>query len=901
MMNQSRNTDFEVIDAKKVLTYVNSVPTAASLVIVKDPAGVVTTTGWTATYGTKGAPDAKKATSGRTSGTEPPGTKYYFDTTVMVTYQALNQTKEIPVRVYYDYGHSINILGRDADRVLTLSYLSGGIHLSWDYAWRNSLVYSHYSGPRLDIQDGQGAAYYFVVDRYWNPQAPLNTIRGGTRRNVKPSDRRDSIDLTTIGANHGDVLRVRHAQPNGYDSGNTKRNFVENYQNSVAENRTASGDMLWELTANGYRTLDIHTLRVEQQNILLGMTNEALDANCKKYLDTSQHQHITIVRFSAYPDTSKAGMTTGKIIVEEKLQTGNRKITWEYLVPFQVVDVKSQFLKYGSTRYAPVSEYGAVFLNGRDSTMPLYVRQVEEDHPVLDFNTENVLDYAGRAEKLVRLQDKTGLPFEQLDWLIVNGSDAVSRDHGPVVLNTAVLYVLAEYIRLSKRYDISPDVFVTFIGKTNPYAKAGQKSLYETMYSSTDGAYTIPLDAQTMIQFPIEKQGQNEKICCGAYGITGDEFRRIGDYLQENVETLPFNTYTSAQMYRLVKIPQMVGLRFMEGEMLLKLMAGGQDTLLRTIASGGNVETLAIIRKMEIVVDWMNRHDLTVFELNALITDQYNTTATSDIYNFLYTVYHTASQPVDAGVDVPKEQIITAFAQSYHVKANVMTQIVQWLSITNKQYGLKDFWLHLTTFFGTNRENASLDALEKYPALLQYCQQLSQYVLISKWAGLSELDLLFITEEPNRLFEGNQNVPAPSLGLLLLLSRLVEWQKRTKVGTDEAMRYFEQANQADMSADLAATTVAHIEGWNAEQTKVNQRYLFGEQGFATNFEQLYTLETWIRLGSQLHVSSKTISDLMIMSGSNETATDRQLIKNVANNLMAAARDIVKKGEQENDK
>jgi hypothetical protein len=588
---------------------------------------------------------------------------------------------------------------------------------------------------------------------------------------------------------------------------------------------------------------------------------------------------------------------TNTYIIETEHQMGKGK----YLVEANGKDVtmkekklESVFLKYGSLQYATVLEYGAVFLNGRKAVTPLWVSQTDpKNKPVLNFMSNNVVESAGRVEKLVRLRNKTGLTFEQLDWLIVNGSDAVLEHEGDVLIDTPVLKTLAEFVRLNKRYGISSDVYATFIGQTNPYAKAGKKSFYEETYTSTDGAYTIPLDDSVSLQFPVDKQGKNETVCSGAYGVTGDELLRIGGYIQSNEDgassTAPFNTYTSARMYRLAKIPQMMGLTFAEGEMLLKLMAGGKDTLLRAIGSKEDIKTLDIIRDMEILVDWMNAHNLNTFELVAMITDQYNTTATSDIYNFLHTVYHAASAPTNSSTDIPREQIIQSFAQGFNLKVNMMTQVEAWLLATKSSYKLDDFWNDVTAFFEQEHGDNPVTDLEAYPELLKYCQKLSQYVLITKWAGLSELDVTLMIKKPERFIDGQVEVPAPSLYLLLMLSRLIEWQGRTKVGTDEAMRYFDQVNEKEIDANKVATLLAKIEGWDEEYIKNQQAYLFGTGGFAKNFEQLYTLETWVRLGLQLKISSKTLSDLMKMSEDTVEATDIPLNKKVAEDLMATAR------------
>jgi hypothetical protein len=365
---------------------------------------------------------------------------------------------------------------------------------------------------------------------------------------------------------------------------------------------------------------------------------------------------------------------------------------------------------------------------------------------------------------------------------------------------------------------------------------------------------------------------------------------RIGRYVEKDADEMPFTTHTSARMYRLTKIPQMMGLSFAEGEMLLTLMAGGVDTLLRLIGSEESLQILALIKDMEILIDWMDSHDLTVFELNAMITDQYSTTATEEIYNFLQTVHHAAASTlVVSEADIPRDQIIRVFATSFHMRANVMSQVVRWLSETNTQAQLDDFWDLLTEFFEEDHQDDPLRELENYTKLVQYCNQLSQYALIANWAGLNELDIQFMIDHPDRFIEGSQAVQPPSLHVLLTLSRLVEWQRRVIVGTDEAMRYFGQVHEPYMNTEKATALLAHIHGWNETDVKGNQIHLFGDEGFATNFEQLYTLETWMRIGAQLNVSSKTLNDLLIMSESDAVAIDRDLVRDVANNLMAAAR------------
>lgn len=556
-------------------------------------------------------------------------------------------------------------------------------------------------------------------------------------------------------------------------------------------------------------------------------------------------------------------------------------------------EYKSRFLKFGSAANVPVSTYGAVFLTGTEET-PLWVKQYDSagneiETPVLNFTADNIVPLAGRVEKLVRLAHNTGLSFEQLDWLITNASKTVIEHGRKIILDRPVLGALAEFTRLNKCYGITSDMFATFIGEINTYAEAGKQSFYQATFSNIDGT-TIPLGES--LQFAIDKQGLYESICCGAMGVTADEFSRIGAYcFGDTTQQISADETSLAQLYRLGKIPQMFGLSFGEAELLWKTMASGEDTLLRTIGTNPrSLQTLDIIRCTEVLLQWMDTHQLDVTSLQAMVTNQYSGTATPELYNFLAKVYQSTISVarisrVNDQHNLPVEKIYRTLATEFNLKANVMAQIVNWIDKTNPEFTSKDFWDKLHWYFSTDHEDV-LTTLEEQPDLLKWCQQISQYVLIVRWCGLNEQELTMMIEHPEQLLNGYNSVPKPSIYLLLVLSRLKEWEQRIQISSDEALRYFAQVNSKNVNSNAAIKLLAHIHGWNEGDTASMNNYLLGEDAYPKNFEQLFTLESWVNLGKQLNVGSRTLGELVELIVEDETAENTNLITSVAQSLMA---------------
>lgn len=549
----------------------------------------------------------------------------------------------------------------------------------------------------------------------------------------------------------------------------------------------------------------------------------------------------------------------------------------------------SRFIKLGSSQNSPVTEYGAKFLNSKE-LFPLWVNSEQRR---LNFTASNVVNLGSKVEKLIRLSNSTGLSFEQLDWLIVNASDAMLEHGKEVILDSSVLTAIAEFIRLKDKYHITLDKYVTFFGKANLHAEVGKNSFYKSTFSIVDNSETIPLGST--IRFATSEQGLYESICCGALNVTADEFLRIGAYcFGNNVTTVTVNEETIARLYRLGKIPNMLGLTFTEAEKIWNIMAGGQDTFLRQIGEQSrDLRVLDIIRKTEILLNWMEDHHLDVFTLQAMLTDKFSGTATPELYNFLFKAYESSKGIQSKSSYYNKEvkyikNLYRVLSTDFNLKTNVMIQVINWLEKTNTEFTFKKYWEKIERFFSIEHEEP-LVALEQEENLVIWSQLISQYVLIAQWGGLNEQDLLLIVDNPEQLINGQNEVPKPSLYLLKILSRLKEWQQRVNVSADEAMRYLAQSNNKDMTIEKSIRLLSKIHGWNETFTASMIEYLYRNTRFPKNFEQVFTLERWVNIGEQLKIGSRTLGDLVTMAEENAVAENSNLIVSVAQNLMASVK------------
>ncbi|QHM72686.1 Tc toxin subunit A [Mixta intestinalis] len=555
------------------------------------------------------------------------------------------------------------------------------------------------------------------------------------------------------------------------------------------------------------------------------------------------------------------------------------------------------FYKYGNTSREDVWKYGAAYLNSGldDITQPderlLWIQPEVRDTSgnittpaALNFTDDTLVSLAGNAEKLIRLRNTTGLSFEMLDWVIVSASKAAGYD-SPIP-NSVVLRALAACVDLQERYGITPNTFVSFIGPVNPYARAQEKSFYESLFTLADQTGCIPLGGNVKCNGDA---GSYESACFKALGVTSDEFVRIGRYCFGNVDRFKMSELTAGQIYRFGAIPRMLGLTFAEAECLWQLMAGGSDALLVALGRDTGFAAIDLIRRTEQVLSWMADNNLNLIQVQAMVSTVYNGTATAEMFTFLQNVYHSVKGSLSADGemdDALHQKVCRALAGGFNLKANIMAQVTKWLDKTDASFTLDRYWANIKAFFG-NAQNTTVEDLQKDTAgLVDATQRLSQLVLVARWLNLSEQDLMLLTDTPKQLDGSLPGTPQPDLPLLLLLTRFKRWQSQVTTSVDEALRLLPVLADGTAKAADVAEKIAVLHNLTADSVLRMNTLRFGNGKFPHSFAQLYSLLTWLRTGQMLNVGSAALHDLLTMAQSRVEAEDNVLIARVADTLTA---------------
>ena len=251
----------------------------------------------------------------------------------------LGEKYTINVPVTYEFGNSINLLGRSDDRVATFSL---------DKAGKNIVATYNYDGGKTQIHRDFSDTYYSFT-HFWQKtiaSGALNTQTPNYVFSAKGTDLLNMLDQfgknRVHGVSPGDVIKIEHAESGGR---------LQNYVNNVSDGNSPAKEMVYEVTTKGFKALALNHLKPVGSVILQGTSKTELDKNLSTYLPVSGD--VKIVGFKTYPDVSKRGSTTGVITVKEILSNG-KSVTWNYTVKFYVqrkfdsVTPKNQILKYGN-------------------------------------------------------------------------------------------------------------------------------------------------------------------------------------------------------------------------------------------------------------------------------------------------------------------------------------------------------------------------------------------------------------------------------------------------------------------------------------------------------------------------------------------------------------------------
>ncbi|HAM1880366.1 TPA: hypothetical protein H9505_002814, partial [Listeria monocytogenes] len=252
---------------------------------------------------------------------------------------AITTTIDVPVSVVW--GNSIRLNGAYSSAVSTLSLVQGtdGTYMIKGVLGRNNDGSTSQSMVNPSFKDRYiGIDYLNVNGQIQNGSNMTSYYHTEIMGTDYLTDAWENVESSKE-VNLGDVVKVEHQEFMSYPS------LVLLYTNNVESQPNKDKKMVnntgyFEITENGFKQLNFNQLKNGKKfKIYMSDTKETLETKLKnnEFLTNEGYSSIEIVEFSTLPDNSKAGDTTGKIKVKEKLSNGEY-VYYEYEVNFEVED-----------------------------------------------------------------------------------------------------------------------------------------------------------------------------------------------------------------------------------------------------------------------------------------------------------------------------------------------------------------------------------------------------------------------------------------------------------------------------------------------------------------------------------------------------------------------------------
>ncbi|NVS14544.1 bacterial Ig-like domain-containing protein [Listeria monocytogenes] len=252
---------------------------------------------------------------------------------------AITTTIDVPVSVVW--GNSIRLKGAYSSAVSTLSLVQGtdGTYMIKGVLGRNNDGSTSQSMVNPSFKDRYiGIDYLNVNGQIQNGSNMTSYYHTEIMGTDYLTDAWENVESSKE-VNLGDVVKLEHQEFMSYPS------LVLLYTNNVESQPNKDKKMVnntgyFEITENGFKQLNFNQLKNGKKfKIYMSDTKETLETKLKnnEFLTNEGYSSIEIVEFSTLPDNSKAGDTTGKIKVKEKLSNGEY-VYYEYEVNFEVED-----------------------------------------------------------------------------------------------------------------------------------------------------------------------------------------------------------------------------------------------------------------------------------------------------------------------------------------------------------------------------------------------------------------------------------------------------------------------------------------------------------------------------------------------------------------------------------
>ncbi|QZP35157.1 Tc toxin subunit A [Pseudomonas sp. DR48] len=215
--------------------------------------------------------------------------------------------------------------------------------------------------------------------------------------------------------------------------------------------------------------------------------------------------------------------------------------------------------------------------------------------------------------RMVRLQRWTGIPFAELDTLIVNAMR--SEGTTSLLLNTNTVRVLGVYRYLNQRRGIAPEEFASLLHDMPTSACGDRAPLFDQVFHRTQLLLSPLVQNKEQDIDIVGATSQQTLNYLGAglgLPVTQDSLLLFAEQTREHLTSLKHDLPTVSSLYRQARIARMFGLSAVESKGLAQILGGNR--FCKLLVSGAlrkpdesKADILDVLMAMDWAVDWLKR------------------------------------------------------------------------------------------------------------------------------------------------------------------------------------------------------------------------------------------------------------------------------------------------------
>ena len=206
-------------------------------------------------------------------------------------------------------------------------------------------------------------------------------------------------------------------------------------------------------------------------------------------------------------------------------------------------------------------------------------------------------DHFGRIHKIIHLKYALKLPYDQVDTLVMAALRAEGQTKDFHITENA-LRALGVYEHLHAEYGLTAEQFAALIGGVTPYAVGENRPFLDRVLDGPDTGQLADIDAALMIDgraFDLDPPADSESqsvtksilaYICRAFAIDELSAKTYVTQITKELDlTAPALTLpVISSLYRLTRLPRLLGLGMAEGNCLIALLAQVNPQVLSQLA-----------------------------------------------------------------------------------------------------------------------------------------------------------------------------------------------------------------------------------------------------------------------------------------------------------------------------